>query len=49
MSVATIRFTVDEYDRMIESGVFDNRGDARMELLFGEIVEANPPILRTTM
>ena len=43
MSQTTIRFTVDEYDRMIESGVFERRDDVRVELLFGEIVEMNPP------
>ena len=43
MSQTTIRFTVEEYDRMIESGVFEQRDDVRVELLFGEIVEMNPP------
>ena len=43
MSTSTYRFTVDEYDRMIESGIFEERGDVRVELLYGEVVEMNPP------
>lgn len=34
------RFTVDEYARMGEAGILD--GDARVELLAGEIVEMSP-------
>lgn len=39
----TIRFTIEEYERMHSSGVFDERGDVRTELLYGEVVEMNPP------
>lgn len=39
----SFRFTVDEYERMHSSGVFEERGDVRVELLYGEIVETNPP------
>ncbi|MEZ6131651.1 MAG: Uma2 family endonuclease [Planctomycetaceae bacterium] len=42
-TISTYRFTVDEYDRMIESGVFEERNGVRVELLYGEIVEMNPP------
>lgn len=38
--VATKRFTVDEFQRMAEAGVFDE--DARIELLDGEIIQMNP-------
>ncbi|MGQ0575968.1 MAG: Uma2 family endonuclease [Pseudonocardia sp.] len=34
------RFTVDEYERMVEVGILD--ADARVELLDGEIVEMSP-------
>lgn len=34
-----IRFTVTEYDRMIEQGVFADRPDQRLELIYGEIRE----------
>jgi Uma2 family endonuclease len=40
--VTTYRFTIDQYDRMNDIGVFDDR-DVRVELLFGEIVEMSPP------
>src|SRR5438874_10589651 len=33
--------TLDEYDRMVESGVFDP--EARIELIGGEIVDMSPP------
>jgi len=42
-TTSTYRFTVDDYDRMIESGVFEGRDGVRVELLYGEIVEMNPP------
>lgn len=45
MSTA-MRFTVDEYDRMIGQGVFDTRPACRLELIHGEIrkmTPANPP------
>jgi Uma2 family endonuclease len=45
MSTA-IRFTVAEYDRMIEEGVFEDWRDVRLELIYGEIREKmtiNPP------
>ncbi|MBM83596.1 MAG: hypothetical protein CMJ78_23810 [Planctomycetaceae bacterium] len=38
----TIRFTVPEYDFMINAGLFDERQE-RLELIYGEIV-AMPPI-----
>ena len=41
-----LRFTVTEYDRMIEQGIFDDRPEQRLELIYGEIREippANPP------
>lgn len=38
-----IRFTVAEYDRMIEQGVFADRRDQRLELIHGEIREVTPP------
>ena len=34
------RFTLDEYDRMIDAGVFNP--DRRIELLFGELHEMSP-------
>lgn len=34
-------FTLDEYDRLCEAGVFDE--DARIELIRGEIVDMPPP------
>ena len=42
MSTA-MRFTVAQYDRMIETGVFADRPDQRMELIYGEIREVTPP------
>src|SRR5437868_199471 len=38
------QFSVEEYDRMIEAGVFDE--DARLELIRGEILEMAPIGLR---
>ncbi len=37
------RFTVAEFDRMIESGVFDSRRERRIELIYGELREMSPP------
>jgi Uma2 family endonuclease len=42
MSTA-LRFTLAEYDRMIEQGVLADRGDLRTELIYGEIREISPP------
>ena len=42
MSTAT-RFTIDEFDTMVEHGVFDDRRDVRLELIYGEILEMTPP------
>ena len=42
MSTA-LRFTLDEYDRMIEQGVFDDRPEEKMELVYGEIRTMSPP------
>jgi Uma2 family endonuclease len=42
MSTA-IRFSLAEYDRMIEQGVLAGRGDLRTELMYGEIREISPP------
>jgi Uma2 family endonuclease len=42
MSTA-LRFTLAEYDRMIEQGVLNGRGDLRTELIYGEIREMSPP------
>jgi len=39
MSVAIARWTLDEYHRMIDAGILDNR---RVELLNGEIIEMSP-------
>ncbi|RUS95584.1 hypothetical protein DSM106972_089400 [Dulcicalothrix desertica PCC 7102] len=39
MTLAVAKWTIDEYHRMIESGILDNR---RVELLRGEIVEVAP-------
>lgn len=41
MSTA-LRFTLDEYDRMIERDVWNGR-NVRTELIFGEIREMSPP------
>lgn len=40
MSVQTARFTVEQYDRMIEAGVFPP--GYRAELIEGEIIEMSP-------
>ena len=39
----TMRFTVAEYDRMIEQGIFNERPELRLELIHGEIREMTPP------
>ncbi|MEP0885832.1 Uma2 family endonuclease [Trichocoleus sp. ST-U3] len=39
MTVTLVKWTVDEYHRMIAAGILDER---RMELLKGEIVEMSP-------
>jgi Uma2 family endonuclease len=41
MSAATYKLSIEEYDRMIASGVL--AGDARVELIEGEIREMAPP------
>jgi Uma2 family endonuclease len=38
-----VRFTVAEYDRMIEQGIFNDRPDQRLELVQGEIRKMPPP------
>jgi Uma2 family endonuclease len=38
-----LRFTVGEYDRMIEQGIFDDRPEQRLELIYGEIRDMPPP------
>lgn len=43
MSSAVVRFTLDEYDRMIEHDVFDETRGRRMELIHGELREMIPP------
>lgn len=42
MSTA-LRLTLDEFDRMIEQGVFDETRDRRIELINGELREMSPP------
>jgi Uma2 family endonuclease len=39
----TLRFTVAEYDRMIEEGIFSDRPHQRLELIYGEIREMPAP------
>jgi Uma2 family endonuclease len=41
MSTA-VRWSIDEYDRMIDSGVFDGPTPRRVELIAGEIREMSP-------
>lgn len=38
----TLRLSLDEYDRMIEQGVFDGMRDKRIELIHGELREMPP-------
>ena len=42
MSTA-LRLTLDDFDRMIEQGVFDETRDRRIELINGELREMSPP------
>jgi Uma2 family endonuclease len=42
MSTA-VRFTVNQFDRMIASGVFEGPSEPRVELVFGELREMPPP------
>lgn len=42
MSTA-LQLTLEQYDRMIERGDFDEVGDKRIELINGEIREMSPP------
>ena len=37
------RFSVADYERMIESGLFLDQGDVRTELIYGEVRIVNPP------
>jgi len=37
------KFTIEEFDRMIESSVFDRAHERRIELINGELREMNPP------
>ncbi|MCA9196912.1 MAG: Uma2 family endonuclease [Planctomycetales bacterium] len=39
----TVRFSVPEFDRMIQAGVFAERANQRIELIYGEMREVNPP------
>ena len=41
MSIAA-RFTIEQYEKMIAAGVFNDRGGRRIELFRGEIVEMSP-------
>lgn len=38
-----VRFSVAEFDRMIEQGVFADRPDQQIELIYGELREVSPP------
>ncbi|MEQ8211801.1 MAG: Uma2 family endonuclease [Lacipirellulaceae bacterium] len=42
MSMTTAKFTLEEYERMGERGVFEGIQRKRMELIRGEIVEMTP-------
>src|SRR5262245_52075085 len=42
MSTA-LRLTVKDFDHMVARGAFDWLGDRRLELIFGELREMNPP------
>jgi Uma2 family endonuclease len=42
MSTA-FRFSVDQFERMIEQGVLDDSRDRRIELMYGELREMTPP------
>ena len=41
MTIA-MRFTVAEFDRMIEQGIFGDRPNTRFELIHGEVREMSP-------
>ncbi len=41
MSIAA-HFTIEQYEKMIAAGVFDDRDNRRIELFRGEIVEMSP-------
>ena len=45
MPLAAHRFTVDEYQRMGQAGVFHE--DDRVELIDGQVVEMSPSARRT--
>lgn len=38
----TVRFTLEQYERMIEAGVFDTTKPAHIELIHGELREMTP-------
>jgi Uma2 family endonuclease len=40
---SALRFTVAEYDRMVERGIFADRCERRLELIHGEIRQMVPP------
>lgn len=42
MSTA-VRFSVEEYDRLLAEGLFDGENQRRVELIRGEILEMAPP------
>lgn len=42
MSTA-VRFTAEQFDRMVASGIFEAPYEARIELIFGELRERPPP------
>lgn len=42
-TTTTTRITVAEFDRMIDRGIFDSHRERRIELIFGELREVNPP------
>jgi len=41
--VSPVRFTLAQFDRMIEHGVFDETSNRRIELIRGELCAINPP------
>lgn len=46
MTLIVAKWTLDEYHRMIEAGILDNR---RVELLRGDIIEKAPPNTTTCL
>jgi Uma2 family endonuclease len=38
-----VRFTAQQFDRMIASGIFEQPSDSRIELIFGELRDMPPP------